>query len=146
MGKAASSQDDGGLHGLPASPPDAMKPKVMPNWATNGMLKSIGVGVVIFFLVLSVVSLPAGAPYTVAQIYRFASARPVVLRPLGKSSPQQSIFAPSSDSEFETWLRLQREHSFRGVLDNIGPNGTKVKGAAPGIVVASPSKEDPDCK
>jgi glucoamylase len=32
------------------------------------------------------------------------------------------------------------------VLDNIGPNGTQVPGAGPGIVIASPSKTDPNCE
>ena len=32
-----------------------------------------------------------------------------------------------------------------GVLANIGDDGSKVAGAAPGAVIASPSKSDPDC-
>lgn len=36
--------------------------------------------------------------------------------------------------------------SLKGILDNIGPNGTKVPGAASGLVIASPSKADPNCK
>ncbi len=32
------------------------------------------------------------------------------------------------------------------MLDNIGPSGAKVPGAGRGIVIASPSKVDPDCK
>ncbi|KAK0715681.1 Six-hairpin glycosidase-like protein [Lasiosphaeris hirsuta] len=38
----------------------------------------------------------------------------------------------------------EREIALRGVLDNIGPNGARVPGAAPGIVIASPSKQNPD--
>lgn len=148
MEKASPQDDDDGLLSrvAPALPSDDdPKPRAMPGWLTNnGMLKSTGVSLILFFLVLSAVNLPAGAPSTVAQIYTFASARPV-LRPFVESS-SQSILAPSSDSEFETWLRLQREYSFRGVLENIGPNGTKVQGASPGIVVASPSKKNPDCE
>ncbi|EJD49662.1 glucoamylase [Auricularia subglabra TFB-10046 SS5] len=34
--------------------------------------------------------------------------------------------------------------ALKGVLDNIGPDGPKSHGAKPGIVVASPSKVDPD--
>jgi hypothetical protein len=33
-----------------------------------------------------------------------------------------------------------------GALANIGPNGTQVAGAHAGLVVASPSKTDPDCE
>lgn len=35
--------------------------------------------------------------------------------------------------------------SLKGILDNIGPNGDQVEGAASGLVIASPSKIDPDC-
>jgi hypothetical protein len=34
----------------------------------------------------------------------------------------------------------------QGILDNIGANGTNAWGAADGIVIASPSTSDPDCK
>lgn len=33
-----------------------------------------------------------------------------------------------------------------GVLNNIGPNGDKAPGAFAGVVIASPSTVDPDCK
>jgi glucoamylase len=33
-----------------------------------------------------------------------------------------------------------------GVLNNIGPNGSKVSGAASGLVIASPSKTNPGCR
>jgi hypothetical protein len=36
--------------------------------------------------------------------------------------------------------------ALQGVLNNIGAAGSKAPGAAPGLVVASPSKSNPDCK
>jgi len=36
--------------------------------------------------------------------------------------------------------------ALQGVLNNIGSSGSKVAGAAPGLVVASPSKSNPDCE
>ncbi|KAK3353146.1 family 15 glycosyl hydrolase [Lasiosphaeria hispida] len=42
------------------------------------------------------------------------------------------------------FILQEREIALQGVLDNIGPSGTKVPGAAAGIVIASPSKENPD--
>ncbi|KAG5943996.1 hypothetical protein E4U53_006970 [Claviceps sorghi] len=42
------------------------------------------------------------------------------------------------------FIAAQSEISLRGVLANIGPHGSKAAGAAPGVVVASPSKKDPD--
>lgn len=40
----------------------------------------------------------------------------------------------------------ERAIALQGALNNIGPKGSKVPGAAAGIVVASPSKADPNCK
>jgi len=36
--------------------------------------------------------------------------------------------------------------SLQGVLDNLGPDGALAPGAAAGILVASPSTVNPDCK
>jgi hypothetical protein len=41
---------------------------------------------------------------------------------------------------------IERAIALQGVLDNIGPSGVKVPGAGRGIVIASPSKVDPDCE
>ncbi|KAK3896798.1 Six-hairpin glycosidase-like protein [Staphylotrichum tortipilum] len=44
----------------------------------------------------------------------------------------------------EKYIKSERAIALQGVLDNIGPNGVKVPGAGRGIVIASPSKVDPD--
>ncbi|KAK4042294.1 1, 4-alpha-D-glucan glucohydrolase [Parachaetomium inaequale] len=44
----------------------------------------------------------------------------------------------------EEFIAAERAIALQGVLDNIGPNGTQVPGAGPGIVIASPSKTDPN--
>lgn len=36
--------------------------------------------------------------------------------------------------------------AFQGVLNNIGPKGSKAPGALAGIIIASPSTSDPNCK
>lgn len=46
----------------------------------------------------------------------------------------------------EKWMRDEETVALRGVLNNIGCKSGKVKGAGCGIVVASPSKKDPDCE
>lgn len=46
----------------------------------------------------------------------------------------------ASRIETETQIALQ------GVLNNIGPDGSKAPGAYVGVVVASPSTQDPNCK
>lgn len=55
----------------------------------------------------------------------------------------QAVFA---QDDLDKWLKSQVPYSRQGVLDNIGPDGAKVSGASSGIVIASPSKSDPDCK
>ncbi|KAF2755745.1 Glucoamylase [Pseudovirgaria hyperparasitica] len=47
-------------------------------------------------------------------------------------------------TSLETYLTNEEPIAYKGVLDNIGSAGAKVDGAQPGIVVASPSKTDPD--
>jgi hypothetical protein len=51
-----------------------------------------------------------------------------------------------AQDSLDTWLERQVPYSLQGVLDNIGPDGAKVSGSHAGIVVASPSKSEPDCK
>ena len=48
--------------------------------------------------------------------------------------------------ELEKWMHEEETVALRGVLNNIGCKSEKVKGAGCGIVVASPSKKDPDCE
>lgn len=51
-----------------------------------------------------------------------------------------------SQDGLDAWLERQVPIARQGVLNNIGPDGKKVEGAHAGIVVASPSKSDPDCE
>ncbi|KAI0100346.1 carbohydrate-binding module family 20 protein [Nemania sp. FL0031] len=44
----------------------------------------------------------------------------------------------------DAFVEKQRAVSFQGVLNNIGPNGSLVPGAGAGVIVASPSTEDPN--
>lgn len=72
------------------------------------------------------------------------------LRALGLA--QAAIAAPSAPAvprasgSLDSWLAAESPYALQGVLDNIGAGGAKVSGAKSGIVVASPSKSDPDCK
>ncbi|KAH6873910.1 putative glucoamylase GMY2 [Thelonectria olida] len=47
-------------------------------------------------------------------------------------------------SDLDRFIKKQSEVSIKGVLANIGADGKRAKGAAPGAVVASPSLSDPD--
>lgn len=50
------------------------------------------------------------------------------------------------NSPISKFIVQNRPVALQGILDNIGPGGAKVAGAGPGLVIASPSKADPDCK
>lgn len=46
----------------------------------------------------------------------------------------------------EEQIEKENAIALQGVLNNIGPNGSQAPGASPGITVASPSTENPNCK
>ncbi|GJN68086.1 glucoamylase precursor [Purpureocillium lilacinum] len=55
-----------------------------------------------------------------------------------------SVHRRNRCTELEDFIKKQNKVSIDGVLANIGPDGSKAKGASPGVVVASPSRSDPD--
>ncbi|GAA5868148.1 hypothetical protein JCM8547_003357 [Rhodosporidiobolus lusitaniae] len=56
------------------------------------------------------------------------------------SSPPSPDFTPSSSPFLDAWITRQRTYSLEKVWTNIGA----AAGAAPGVVIASPSRSDPD--
>lgn len=46
----------------------------------------------------------------------------------------------------EEFITSQSQVSITGVLANIGPDGSKAGGVSAGLVVASPTRSNPDCK
>lgn len=66
-------------------------------------------------------------------------------------NPAQIVIAggaiiPETTDPIESWLNMEIPYAFDGVLNNIGPDGAKATGAGSGIVIASPSHSNPDCK
>jgi glucoamylase len=59
-----------------------------------------------------------------------------------------SPVAPSDrrQTSLDQYLEAESDVSIKGILANIGPDGSKAQGASAGIVVASPSRTDPDCE
>ena len=49
-------------------------------------------------------------------------------------------------TSLDTFITSQADVSIKGVLANIGADGSKAQGAPAGIVIASPSRSDPDCQ
>ena len=60
------------------------------------------------------------------------------------ASPLQN--APRATGSLSSWLASESPVALQGVLDNIGSAGSGAPGAKAGIVVASPSKTNPDCE
>lgn len=50
----------------------------------------------------------------------------------------------ATSSSVDAWLATEQIVAVQGVLNNIGTAGSKAQGAGAGIVIASPSKTDPD--
>lgn len=48
-------------------------------------------------------------------------------------------------STLSGFIESENTVALKGVLSNIGPKGSGASGASAGIVVASPSKSNPDC-
>jgi glucoamylase len=46
----------------------------------------------------------------------------------------------------DSFIQTETPIAWAKLLCNIGPNGCAASGAASGVVVASPSKSNPDCK
>ena len=61
----------------------------------------------------------------------------------GTTAPPETLHKRAA---IDTWIATESPIALQGVLNNIGPNGSKAPGAAAGIVVASPSTTSPDCK
>lgn len=61
------------------------------------------------------------------------------------AEPQSPLQTPRATGSLEAWIATESPYALQALLDNIGADGAKVKGAAAGIVVASPSKNEPDC-
>ncbi|RHZ65207.1 putative glucoamylase/glucan 1,4-alpha-glucosidase [Aspergillus thermomutatus] len=55
-----------------------------------------------------------------------------------------AIITPQTTDPLESWLAAETPYALDGVLNNIGPNGAKATGAGSGIVIASPSRSNPD--
>lgn len=96
-------------------------------------------------------------PLRFLSLYIITEKRVPAMRPSSSSSLllagflallHQSIAAPSPQlgaRALDPFVASERATALQGALNNIGPNGSKVPGAGPGFVVASPSKANPNC-
>ncbi|KAG8626199.1 hypothetical protein KVT40_006600 [Elsinoe batatas] len=63
---------------------------------------------------------------------------------LSAAAPSPERLEARATGALSAWLPVQSARAYQGVLDNIGSTGAKVSGARAGVVVASPSKTNPD--
>lgn len=49
-------------------------------------------------------------------------------------------------NDLETFVQKERAISLQGVLNNIGPHGSRAPGAGAGVIIASPSTVNPNCE
>lgn len=61
----------------------------------------------------------------------------------GEARPETTV--PHATGSLDDFLAAQSPIAFQGILNNIGPSGAYSEGVNPGVVIASPSKQDPDC-
>ncbi|KAL1997043.1 hypothetical protein VTN49DRAFT_7908 [Thermomyces lanuginosus] len=60
----------------------------------------------------------------------------------GEARPETTV--PHATGSLDDFLAAQSPIAFQGILNNIGPSGAYSEGVNPGVVIASPSKQDPD--
>lgn len=85
--------------------------------------------------------------FTLSSTWSFCSlitmALPLILMQVCTTlATQAPLF--SSDT-LDSWLSTEADVALASILSNIGSNGAWAHGASPGVVVASPSTEEPDC-
>jgi hypothetical protein len=93
--------------------------------------------------IISAIALPTKGIMLVTSLLH---ALPAALLLIGVNATR---FADRQDrlkrATLEEFIETQADISIKGVLANIGPDGSKAQGVPAGIVVASPSRSNPDC-
>jgi Mn2+/Fe2+ NRAMP family transporter len=82
---------------------------------------------------------------TIIFIMRFLSALAVLLG-AAFALPSPENIQERATGSLASWLSSENTVALQGVLANIGASGSKASGASAGVVVASPSKTNPNCK
>lgn len=65
---------------------------------------------------------------------------------LGQSALGAPQLSPRATTSLDAWLATETTVSLNGILDNIGASGAYAQSAKAGVVIASPSTDNPDCK
>ena len=62
--------------------------------------------------------------------------------PVLNASP---LLQQRQSGSLDSFIATELPIALQGILNNIGPAGVLVPGAAPGLVIASPTQNNPDC-
>lgn len=65
---------------------------------------------------------------------------------LGQSALAAPQLSPRATASLDAWLATETTVSLNGILNNIGASGAYAKSAKNGVVIASPSTSNPNCK
>lgn len=77
------------------------------------------------------------APYFLTALWTLALGQAVLAIPK---------LVPRATTSLDTWLASETAVAREAILNNIGPAGAWAESADSGIVIASPSTDNPDCE
>lgn len=63
-----------------------------------------------------------------------------------RGSPVNELTKKPRQASLDSFISSQADISLKGITANIGPNGAKASGVPAGIVLASPSRQNPNCE
>lgn len=76
----------------------------------------------------------------------FNAQHVVLLASALSSAFSNPIQQRQASSTLDVWLGIESPIALQGVLNDIGADGSRAPGANSGVVIASPSTENPDCR
>ncbi|KIY63917.1 carbohydrate-binding module family 20 protein [Cylindrobasidium torrendii FP15055 ss-10] len=95
-------------------------------------------------ILLSIIFLTVGEDYKSQLNPSFSSVDQSTMRPFSSLLLGLVFAAVGFSQTIDSYVASERPIAKAGVLANIGPDGSKDQGARAGVVIASPSKVDPD--
>lgn len=98
--------------------------------------------VLLEYFLASLVSVHSASAYVLS--WPSSSHHQVSLGPNDALKISDHSFPIPTNEQLDTWVSRQREISWEYLLDNIAPGGLNAVSAAPGTVIASPSKSYPN--
>ncbi|CRK34434.1 hypothetical protein BN1723_004068 [Verticillium longisporum] len=96
-----------------------------------------------FFHGLTLEAFPANLTSSLAQPFMSYLSSALLLGSVAVQHILGNIAATPPASDLESFIQRQYPIAYDGVLCNIGSEGCQAQGSSPGVVIASPSREDP---